>query len=71
MQTIIDEFEKERKDVLILEIDAEKSFSISQDSKFNVLTVPTLFLFRNGKIIKRIEGYIDLDSLRNIFNTII
>lgn len=67
LQKVIDDFEKERPDVLILEIDAEESFEISQNFMFNVLSVPTIFLFKNGEILRRVDGYIDLESLKKIF----
>ncbi|WNE41772.1 MAG: Thioredoxin [Mycoplasmataceae bacterium] len=67
LQNVINDFDKERPDVLILEIDAEKSFEISQDPAFNILSVPTIFLFKNGELLRRVEGYIDLESLKKIF----
>lgn len=67
LQNVINDFDKERSDVLILEIDAEKSFEISQAPAFNVLSVPTIFLFKNGELLRRVEGYIDLESLKKLF----
>ncbi|WNE41490.1 MAG: Thiol:disulfide interchange protein DsbD [Mycoplasmataceae bacterium] len=56
--------EEERKDVFIIEIDAEKSFQLSRDPMFDVFSVPTMFLFDKGSFVRKINGYIDLESLK-------
>jgi len=66
LQEVIKKIEIERKDVFVLEIDAEKSFQISRDPIFDVFSVPVMFLFRKGIFQKRIDGYIDLETLKKL-----
>ena len=51
---IIEELSKEIKDINFYEIDADESPDIA--SQYDVMGIPTLILFNNGKEIRRIVG---------------
>jgi thioredoxin-like negative regulator of GroEL len=52
------------KKLLILEIDVDKFSSLAQSSRFNVYSVPTIFLFEQGKIIKKFSGNLSVPQLK-------
>lgn len=68
LKKVIENIKKNRDDLLILEMDAEESFRISQNPKFSVLSVPTIFIFKKGHFVKKIEGYVEPSSLEKILN---
>ena len=55
---------RDRKDLLVLEVDAEKFRELAQKPEFAVSSVPTLFLFYNGKMIKRASGSMNVYQLK-------
>lgn len=65
LQEVTKKLEDERKDVFVLEIDAEKSFQLSRDPMFDIFSVPVMFLFDKGIFVRKIDGYIELESLKN------
>jgi len=67
MQPHIDKLKEARKsDVLVYGIDTDKNPVLS--NKYNVQLLPTIMLFKNNKILHRIEGYQDYNSLEKLVN---
>ena len=60
---------KEKKDLQVLEVDAEKFREIAQSSEFAVRSVPTLFLFYNGKMIKKASGSMNVHQLKEFVSS--
>jgi len=52
----------QRKEVVVLEVDAEKFPQLR--NQFSVRSVPTTFLFHQNKIIKRASGNMSVQQLR-------
>lgn len=52
--------------VKFIRIDAAKNIKVSEQN--NVLTVPTLILFKNGKEVKRNIGYMSENELKSFIN---
>ena len=50
--------------IKIVKIDIDKDSSLAIDSGVEV--VPTIFIYENGNIIKREEGFMDINSLKKI-----
>jgi thioredoxin 1 len=61
----IDELENEDDNLFVLEIDVEKLPEIARRKEFDIYSIPALFLFENGKIIKRAIGYLNLEQLKS------
>ncbi|CAG8440163.1 11518_t:CDS:2 [Ambispora leptoticha] len=57
LQKNLEDLLRERKDLLVLEVDAEKFSKIAQSSEFAVRSVPTLFLFYNGPVGEAINTH--------------
>lgn len=51
-------------DVEILKIDVDEFGDIAQ--KFRVMNIPTLMLFKEGKLVKREMGYMPIERLREL-----
>ncbi|CAI2188162.1 15694_t:CDS:2 [Funneliformis geosporum] len=49
LQKNIEVLLEEKKDMEVIEVDAEKFPRLAQNPEFNVLSVPTIFLFRKGQ----------------------
>ncbi|WP_172575426.1 thioredoxin family protein [endosymbiont GvMRE of Glomus versiforme] len=52
------------KELVVLEIDAEKFPRLAQRAQFRIQSVPTTFLFRQGIMIKNISGSMSVQQLK-------
>lgn len=50
--------------VVIAKVDTDQSVNVA--ARFEVTSIPTLILFKNGQIFKRVVGLKDLDALRKM-----
>ncbi|MEG7978733.1 MAG: thioredoxin family protein [Mollicutes bacterium UO1] len=62
--TELEQSPEKGNNLLVLEVDAEKFPELAQVSQFNVRTVPALFLFRDGKIVKSERGNMNTEQLK-------
>jgi thioredoxin 1 len=53
----------------VAKVDTDQSVNVA--AQFEVTSIPTLILFKDGKIVKRVVGLKDLDSLRKIVNEVL
>jgi len=58
----------EKKDLVVLEVDAEKFPRLVQRPEFNVRSVPSLFLFRQGEMTKKVSGNISVIQLKEFID---
>ncbi len=62
---IIEELAKEMNGkATVVKVDTDQSVGVA--TKFEVTSIPTLILFKNGEPVKRVVGLKDLDSLRKM-----
>ncbi|HED38651.1 MAG TPA: thioredoxin [Ignavibacteria bacterium] len=69
MWPIIEELAEEYKDkeaVKIGKLNIDESQAIAQ--KFNVMSIPTLILFKDGKLAETLVGMQDKESLKELIN---
>jgi len=52
------------KDLVVLQVDAEKFPRLAQRPLFSVYSVPAIFLFHQGRMIKRGSGSMSVQQLR-------
>lgn len=63
MEPVIEEFAEEMKsEVTVAQIDIDASQKTTQT--FQVTSIPTLILFKDGKEVKRVVGLKDMDALK-------
>ena len=64
---ILDEVAKEYEGkVKVAKLNVEEGQSIA--SKFGVMSIPTLMLFKNGQVIKQVVGAVSKSQLREILD---
>ena len=54
MSPIVDEIADERTDLTVAKVNVDESFELA--SRFGVVSIPTLIIFKNGKESNRIIG---------------
>jgi len=66
MSPIVEEMIKENKDnnVKIGKLDIDQSPEIA--SRYNVMSVPTFLVFKNGKVVNKKVGYSDKEELEQL-----
>ena len=55
------ELEEVKNEINILQIDVDKHSDLA--SKFGIMSVPTLLVYKDGEIVKQSVGYKDKDEL--------
>ena len=71
IEELLSELEKitgQPKDLVVLQVDAEKFPQLAQRPLFNVYSVPTIFLFHQGKMIKRGSGSMSVQQLKEFIS---
>lgn len=64
---VIEELAEEMQGrITVAKLDTDQAMSTA--AKYEVTSIPTLILFKNGQVLKRVVGLKDLDSLRSIIN---
>ena len=68
MAPMIEELIKEYQDknIKIAKINIDENKTTAQ--KFNIMSIPTIYLFKNGKVIERIIGYTTKEDLKELIN---
>jgi len=61
LMPILDEFSKNNKDVKIVKVNIDDHGPMAL--KYNVMAVPTLMLFKDGKSIKTAQGFLTKEKL--------
>lgn len=47
----------------IVKVDVDKHFDLAKE--YGIMSVPTLFIFKNGKVVKQMIGFNGYDELKN------
>src|SRR3954452_17800867 len=63
LQKPLFELSEEKSSLLVIEVDAEKFPKLAQRAEFSVKSIPALFLFRQGQIIKKAVGSTEAQQL--------
>ncbi|WNE40100.1 MAG: Thioredoxin-like protein [Mycoplasmataceae bacterium] len=53
-----------QKELILLEIDVDKFSSLTQRPQFNVYSIPAIFLFFQGKMIRKNNGNLSVFQLK-------
>lgn len=64
---VIEELAHEMQGQLVVaKVDTDQAMNTA--AKFEVTSIPTLILFKDGQLVKRVVGLKDLDALRKMVN---
>lgn len=61
---LIDEVAKENTNLTVVKVDVDKYPSIA--TKYGIMSIPTLKVFKNGKEEKTSIGYIEKDAIKDL-----
>ena len=62
---VIEEVAKEEKDIQFVKVDIDQFMNLAR--KYKILSVPTLMVFEDGKLIRSHSGYLDKHELKDLF----
>ena len=62
LHPVLEKLADESNDYDIIKVDVDESPELAE--KFNVLAVPTLLIFKDGKSVSRAEGYFEFNTLK-------
>ena len=62
MGPIVDELSEEMSNVTIAKVNVDENNALS--SKYNVLSIPTFILFKNGEVVDQFQGAMGKDALK-------
>lgn len=65
MSPVLEELSKE-KDITILKVNVDEFQELSQN--FGIMSIPTLFLYKDGEVIKKNAGYVPKQLLEKWVN---
>ncbi len=55
--------------ITVAKVDTDQSMNVA--AEFEVTSIPTLILFKDGQLMKRVVGLKDLDALRSMVNEVL
>jgi thioredoxin 1 len=64
IEELLKQPEEQQKDLMVLKVDVEKFPSLAQRPQFGVNSIPTFFLFHQGKMIKEGHGNRNVQQLK-------
>lgn len=65
MSPTIEKIAKEHKSVKVLKIDIDKNQQLA--IKYNVMSIPTIMIFKNGEVVKTFVGVTGEDEIVSAF----
>ncbi len=63
---VLEELSEERKDVKFIKVDCDESDGLAM--KFGVMTIPALFLLKNGEVVAKTGGYQPKNGIEKFIN---
>lgn len=63
---ILESVEKEMNNLEILKVNVDEFPNLAR--KYNIMSIPTIIVFKNGKIAKTSLGYIDKDEIKKLID---
>ncbi len=63
MKPVIDKYSDENEDVKVLTVDVDKFAEVA--SEYNVMSIPTFVVFKDGEPVESKNGAIDEEVLKN------
>ena len=63
LEPVLVEFAKDNN---VLQVDIDKFMDLAE--KFGIFSVPTLIVFKDGKLVNQVSGYRSVDDIRKLLN---
>ncbi len=59
---VIEKISEEDASLKVVKVDIDNDYDLA--AKYKIEVVPTLVLFKNGKMVKKSEGFLDINELK-------
>ena len=66
LSPVLEKISEENNNIKIVKVNIDEASELAIDNEVEV--VPTMILYNNGKIVERLEGYMDEEELKEIIN---
>ncbi len=66
LSSVLDEYIENNKEIIICKINVDKHLEFAK--KYGVMTIPALFLYKSGNLVKNNVGYMSKEELENWIN---
>ena len=66
LSPVIDEVSNEIKDVKFIKVDVDENEDVAR--KYNIMSIPTLMIFKDGKEVDKKMGFLPKDQLLDFIN---
>ena len=63
---LLEELAEEKRDLTIVKVDVDEAGALV--ARYGIRSIPTLFLFKDGQIIEKREGYQNKNQLLGLIN---
>lgn len=60
----LEDYAEQNPNITVIKIDVDEHQN--EAAKFNIRSVPTLLVFKNGSLVKETAGYRDVDGLKDL-----
>lgn len=64
---VLEEVEREVTDVKFIKIDVDREEELAR--RFGVMSIPTLIIFKDGKVVNQNVGFVSKDDIINMINS--
>ena len=66
LSPVLEKISEENNNIKIVKVNIDEASELAIDNEVEV--VPTMILYNNGKIVERLEGYMDEEELKEIIS---
>jgi len=63
---VLEELSEERKDIKFIKVDVDEAMDVANE--LGIMSIPTLYLFKDGQVISKTGGYQGKNSLNDWLN---
>lgn len=60
---VLEEYSESRSDVKVVKMDVDENSNIARE--FGIMSVPTLVLFKNGEVVSKTTGFMNINELNS------
>ena len=64
----LEDAEAENEDINIVKVNIDECMNLAK--KYKIQVVPTIIVFKDGKLVKQIEGFMQKDDILHLVNSI-
>ena len=66
LEPVLEEFSDSRGKVKVISVDVDRHDALARE--YGIMSVPTLLVYKDGKLVKQNTGFVQLDEIESWFN---